>query len=114
MATTTKPYMVRTAVDQHNNSVPVIGLDTASGVRIAIGSSSTQSSALTRGGYILTNTVPCFVAVGSNPTAIDTGASLPLLASAQMGIIVRSSEKIAVIRSGGTDGYLYITPMRTT
>ena len=84
-------------------------LDTANGSRVAIGGTSAQSAALAAGGYILTPTSDCHIAVGSNPTAIATGASKYCPADQDLAIAVGANEKIAVIQDTGA-GFLYVCP----
>jgi hypothetical protein len=100
---------VFTAQNQDGQATDVLKLNTSGGVRIAIGAASAQSSALTEGTYYVCANVACFLAVGSNPTAVATGTSLPLFGASIWRTYVTPGDKIAVIRDT-TDGYLWLIP----
>jgi hypothetical protein len=77
---------------------------------VAVGSSSTQSTALgaqTRCVRLVSNT-DCYIAIGSNPTATTSG--LLLLASQPEYFTVRPGELIAVIQSSAS-GTLNVAEM---
>lgn len=79
---------------------------------LAVGASSVQSSAVgadtTR--VILSTTCDCWVAVGSNPTAVANTAGSFFLSSGSQSypiVVTAGSTKIAVIKAN-IDGYLSI------
>lgn len=76
---------------------------------VSVGASSTQSSALQTSTSIvqLCATVACFVAFGTNPTAI-AGTSLFLPANVPVKVGVNGGSKVAVIQSS-SGGSLYVT-----
>jgi hypothetical protein len=97
----------------NNEVLPVVSPDPANASRIAISSSSVQSSALTGGIYYIANSQACYLNIGTNPTAANAAAALPLFGPSLMPIVVQDGEKIAAIRDT-TDGYLWIIPVRTS
>jgi hypothetical protein len=97
----------------NNEVLPVVGPDPANAARIAISSSSVQSSALTGGVYYIANSQACYVNIGTNPTAANAAAALPLFGPSLLPILIGEQEKIAVIRDT-TDGYLWIIPVKTS
>lgn len=105
-------FRAAAAYTPDNELVPIVSYDVANAARIAISSSSVQSSALTGGSYLLANSQACYLAIGSNPTAANAAAALPLFGPCLFTLNVPDQEKIAVIRDT-TDGYLWIIPIRT-
>ncbi len=79
---------------------------------LAVGGSSVQSALPQTGVTIvrLFSTADCFVAFGSNPTAVVEGASSMFLPA---GIVeyfeIRIDEKLAVISATALTGKLYVT-----
>jgi hypothetical protein len=104
---------VRAAYADDRNPLPAVGYDTASGQKISITSSSAQSAALSEGVYLVSVSTACYLAIGSNPTASNGATNLPLFGAAQLALLVREGEKIAVIRDSA-DGAMWITPARTS
>lgn len=104
---------VRAAYADDRNPMPVVGYDTASGQKISVTGTSAQSATLTAGIYLISVNTACFLAVGSNPTASNGAANLPLFGAAQLPLLIREGEKIAVIRDTA-DGAMWITPARTS
>lgn len=80
------------------------------GARVAVGSGSTQSSAITATEVLLHASVKCYVKAGSAPTAVANGDSIPLEAGEKFHMRITSGHKIAVIRDSA-DGYLHIVPV---
>lgn len=109
---TTIPLIEAALAGPNASPLPIYEWDTENGVRIDVGYTSAQSPALAAGCYMLTNDVPCVIAVGVNPTATMTGASQPILSPATSVLKVRDGEKLAVKRYGDTDGYLWLVPLK--
>jgi hypothetical protein len=80
------------------------------GSRISVGSSSSQSSAVTATEVLLHASTKCYVKAGSDPTAVADGDSIPLEAGEKFHMRITSGHKIAVIRDSA-DGYLHIVPV---
>jgi hypothetical protein len=105
---------VRTALSRRGGlPLPAASPDTSLGVRLAVGSTATTSSALTAGLYYIGNSVACYLAIGQNPTATTGATNLPLFGPATFTIAIKSGHKISVIRDA-TDGYLWIVPARSS
>jgi len=80
--------------------------------RVAVSSSSTQSSAIS--GYaevLLHATTACYVLTGTSPT-VTAATGMPLIAGEKFHIRIADGSKIAVIRDSA-DGFLYIMPAVT-
>jgi len=77
------------------------------GEKVVIGATTAQSTGTYSGGVDVVCDTPCFIEVGSNPTAvIDTSYRLP--ANSVIRVPVGISNKLAVI---GTSGNLWIHPV---
>jgi len=90
-------------------SKAVPGIYPGTSQSVAIGGSSTQSSAVadTTTAVLLTATVACFIAVGASPTAVaNTSMYLPANVPTYVGIA--GGQKVAVIQASG-GGTLYMT-----
>jgi len=87
----------------------VPGIKPGASQSVSIGGSSTQGTAVAGNttAVLLCATVACFVAVGSNPTAV-AGTSLYLPANVPLFVGIGAGQKVAAIQasSGGT---LYVT-----
>jgi hypothetical protein len=77
--------------------------------RVAVSSSSAQSSAIYAVEVLLHASTKCYVKTGSNPTAAAT-TSIPLEAGEKFHLRLTYGHKIAVIRDSA-DGYLHIVPV---
>lgn len=81
-----------------------------------LSTSSAQSAAIGsgNGGRLcvrLYSDADCFVAIGADPTAVSSGASLPLAANSPEYFDIDPGDKIAGIVASGT-GNLYISRMQ--
>lgn len=60
----------------------------------------------------LVSTVDCWVRVGDNPTAIDTGVDMYIVAGIPETFRIGPRYKVSAVRiSGGSSGSLYVTPL---
>lgn len=85
--------------------------DYADGQRVSVAAASAQSSAIDALEVLLHASVKCYVNVGTNPTAVATGASIPLEAGEKFHLVLNARfDKVAVIRDS-IDGYLHIIPV---
>ena len=101
--------MARMPLDENGYAVPVLRPNTSQ--MVAIGAASVQSAAVAATTEIvrLVATVDCFVAFGTNPTAV-ANTSMRLVAGLPELFRINSSAKVAVIQASG-GGSLYITEM---
>lgn len=60
--------------------------------------------------YLVTPDTSVFVAKGTNPTAVNTGADLILIANNSYRVELMDGEKLAFIPVTGTTGNVYVTP----
>lgn len=81
------------------------------GQRLAVGSASSQSTAIDASEVLLHASVKCYVKDGANPTGVATGDSIPLEAGEKFHMQMTRGGKIAVIRDSA-DGYLHIFPVK--
>lgn len=90
---------------------PIPALTPGDSQRVAVGSSSAQSTALSSETIIVrvVADVDCYLAFGANPTATNTDLFLAAGDTEYFGVTPGS--KIAVLRAVG-DGYLNIVEMR--
>jgi hypothetical protein len=78
---------------------------------VSVSSSATQSNPINAANVVVTPTVPCFVRQGTNPTAVNDGTDIFLLAAQYRVIGVSPGNKLSFIAlSGGSTGSVYITP----
>lgn len=80
------------------------------GSRVAIGTSQSDSSAITATEVMLHATADCYVLAGSAPDAAIDGTSIPLVAGEKFHMRITSGHKISVIGPVAT-GHLYIFPV---
>lgn len=85
------------------------GVNPGASQAVAVGASSTQSSAVGANtqAVLLCSTVACFVTVGASPTAV-ANTSMYLPANTLLFVAIGGSQKVAVIQASGA-GSLYIT-----
>lgn len=76
--------------------------------RVAVGSASAQSGAITATEVMVHASTRCFIKAGANPTAVADGDSIPIEAGEKFHMRITSGHKIAVIRDT-TDGFVHIT-----
>ncbi len=63
--------------------------------------------------YLLTSSVPCWIKLGTNPTAAaSTAGNTYLPANVPVAVLAQAGfEKLAVLRDGSTDGVITATPI---
>jgi hypothetical protein len=83
--------------------------DTANLQRVAVASTSAQSSAVSANEVMLHASTKCYVLAGADPTAAAS-TSIPLEAGEKFHLQITSGHKIAVIRDSA-DGYLHVVPV---
>ena len=85
------------------------GITPGASQAVAVGATSTPSSAVADNtqAVLLTSTVPCFVSVGSSPTAA-ANSSLYLAANVPTVVAVSGGWKVAAIQASSS-GTLYLT-----
>lgn len=101
--------MANPQVVQHDNTRPFwpsIFLGTSQ--KVTVGASSTQSAAVQSKLVRIFSNVDCFIATGTNPTAVADGTNMIIPAGFVEYIAINVGDKIAVIQSA-SGGFLYIT-----
>lgn len=90
----------------HFSHVPVNG----GGLLLNLTATASNSGLTPSGttGIYLTATIPCFVELGSSTASANTG--LYLASSVTYWFPFASSAQVSGVRSGGSDGSLYIKP----
>lgn len=84
--------------------------DYANGQRVVVGAASAQSTAITATEVLLHASTRCFVLSSADPTAVATGASIPLEAGEKFHLRIKSGDEIAVIQDTA-GGFLHIIPV---
>ncbi len=84
---------------------------TASSDRKTVTSSSQQFDTTMAAGefYVMTSTVSCYIAQGSNPTAAASDGSTIISAGESVLIDATIGAKLAIIRIGSSDGEATLT-----
>jgi hypothetical protein len=102
---------VELSVDENKAEVIRVGTRAyGTTVRQAVGSTSAQSSAITGTEVMVHATTACYIKNGSNPTAVNNGDSIPMVAGEKLWLRITTGDKIAVIRDSA-DGYIFISPV---
>ncbi len=85
--------------------------DPSASLHSTVTNASQQIEGLVRSGrYTLCSTVPLWIAQGENPTATAGAGSMFWPAAVPLPIFGTRGEKLAVLRSGGSDGDVSVTP----
>ena len=95
-----------TSVEGTHDALPAI--EPAVSQKVAIGSSSAQSGAITALLARFVASADCHLAFGSNPTAVADGTCVFLPANVPEYFVVVSGNKVAVIQDS-VSGNLFIT-----
>lgn len=99
----------------HFNPINAVKYDWDAGQRLAVTSSSANTDTFDAETVIAVHaTVDVFVTVGSgifDPLAADTAGNLPIRAGTLFHFVIGAGQKMAFVRSGDTDGVVYILPV---
>lgn len=77
--------------------------------KVAISTTSAQSTALNVDYAIVTPDTVCFIRQGADPTALATGVDQILMANQSYRVNIKRGNKLAFKTATGS-GYVYITP----
>jgi len=85
--------------------------DTAVGQAISISNVATQSNAINEEAVDILADALCFVAIGTNPTAV-AGTSYACAANTTYRFPIKKGDKVSIITSGTTTGTAYVHGVR--